>query len=120
MGSFVTFFLAGLYPVPATRQYLLSSPFFPSVAFTNPLLNTTTTIVANNFNGNPTSGVGEGKNIFVKNVTINGVPSQSNCFLDFSVFEEGGTVELELVSSSNGITCGEGGLPPSVSTGGFD
>lgn len=48
------------------------------------------------------------------------LPSQSNCFLDFAVFEAGGTVELELVSNSEGITCGEDGLPPSVSTGGFD
>ena len=30
MASYAAFYLAGLYPVPATRQYLLSSPFFPS------------------------------------------------------------------------------------------
>ena len=53
MGSYTTFFLAGLYPVPATRQYLLSSPFFPQVSFFNPVLNTTTTIKSKNFLGNP-------------------------------------------------------------------
>jgi hypothetical protein len=49
MGSFVVFHLAGLYPVPATQQFLLSSPFFPSVSFFNPLFNTKTTIRAKNF-----------------------------------------------------------------------
>ncbi len=49
MGSYVVFNLAGLYPVPATKQFLLSSPFFPSVSFFNPLFNTKTTIRAINF-----------------------------------------------------------------------
>ena len=49
MGSYVVFNLAGLYPVPATKQFLLSSPFFPSVSFSNPLFNTKTTIRAKNF-----------------------------------------------------------------------
>ena len=46
MASYVVFFLAGLYPVPATKQYLLSSPFFPQISFFNPAFNSTTTIVA--------------------------------------------------------------------------
>jgi len=49
MGSFVVFHLAGLYPVPATQQFLLSSPYFPSVSFFNPLFNTKTTIRTKNF-----------------------------------------------------------------------
>ena len=49
MGSYVVFHLAGLYPVPATQQFLLSSPFFPSVSFFNPLFNTKTTISTKNF-----------------------------------------------------------------------
>lgn len=58
MASYAVFYLAGLYPVPATRQFLLSSPYFPQVSFFNPLFNSTTTIVANGFQGNPTSGTG--------------------------------------------------------------
>ena len=58
MASYVVFFLAGLYPVPATKQYLLSSPFFPQISFFNPAFNSTTTIVARNFAGNPSSGTG--------------------------------------------------------------
>lgn len=64
MGSYVVFYLAGLYPLPATRQFLLSSPYFPSISFHNPLLNSTTTIKANNFTGNPADGTSG--NIFVK------------------------------------------------------
>ena len=40
MGSYVVSYLAGLYPVPATRQYLLSSSYFPSISFFNPIFNT--------------------------------------------------------------------------------
>lgn len=59
MASYAVFLLAGLYPVPATKQYLLSSPSFPSVSFSNKLLNTTTTIKAINWAGNPPDGVGQ-------------------------------------------------------------
>ena len=58
MGSYATFYLLGLYPLPATTQYLLSSPFFPQISFLNPLFNTTTTIVAKGFTGNPPDGTG--------------------------------------------------------------
>ena len=64
MASYAFFYLAGLYPLPATRQLLLSSPVFPSISFANPLFNTTTTIQAKNFRGNPTNGTGG--TVFVK------------------------------------------------------
>ena len=64
MGSYVAFYLAGLYPVPATQQYLLGSPWFPQISFHNPKLGTTTTIKANNFRGNPANGTGG--TVFVK------------------------------------------------------
>ena len=70
MGSYAFFLLAGMYPLPATRQFLLSSPFFPSISFTNPVLNTTTTIRATNFAGNPLDGTGG--NVFVKVRTLRG------------------------------------------------
>ena len=119
MGSYVAFYLAGMYPLPATRQFLLSSPYFPSISFHNPILNTTTTIVATNFAGNPANGTGG--TVFVQNVTIDGKPAKSNCFLEWEVFERGATVELTLTDDIN-VTCGDGpeALPPSLSTGGFD
>jgi len=118
MASYAFFYLAGLYPVPATQQYLLSSPFFPEISFFNPLFNSTTTIKASGFQGNPTTGTGG--HVFVESVKVNGQPYKSNCFLDFDVFRNGSTVELTLSSNIN-VTCGKGGaaLPPSLSTGGF-
>lgn len=141
MGSYAFFYLAGLYPVPSTRQLLLSSPFFPSISFTNPILDTTTTIIARNFTGNPADGTGG--NVFVKvrvfhdsdlaggghvpnptcmqNVTIDGEPWASNCFINWDVFVKGSTVELELTDDI-AVPCGSSNssLPPSLSTGGFD
>jgi len=64
MGSYAAFYLAGMYPLPATNQILLSSPYFPKISFFNPVFNTTTTIVSNGFNGNPPDGTGG--NVFVK------------------------------------------------------
>src|ERR1700692_3793577 len=64
MGSYVVFNLAGLYPVPATRQFLLSSPYFREISFRNPTFGTTTTIRSINFAGNPTGG--DGGTVFVK------------------------------------------------------
>ncbi|KAI0771303.1 glycoside hydrolase family 92 protein [Trametes elegans] len=119
MGSYVAFYLSGLYPVPATKQYLLSSPFFPRVSFFNPIFNTTTNIVTRNFVGNPANGTGG--TVFVQNVTIDGQPAKSNCFLEWDVFQRGATVELTLTDNIE-VSCGNGtdALPPSLSTGGFD
>ncbi|KAI0030576.1 glycoside hydrolase family 92 protein [Vararia minispora EC-137] len=116
MGSYAFFYLAGLYPVPATRQYLLASPFFPEISFFNPVFNTTATIRATNFAGNDV-----GAPVFVQNVTINGEPWHSNCFLEWDVFESGATVELTL-TEDDAVACGadDSALPPSLSTGGFD
>ncbi|KAI0040367.1 glycoside hydrolase family 92 protein [Auriscalpium vulgare] len=119
MGSYAFFYLAGLYPLPATRQLLLSSPFFPSISFTNPVFNTTTTFQAKNFGGNPPGGTGG--SVFVKSVTIDGVPWKSTCFVEWDVFETGATVELELTTDIT-VPCGStnDALPPSLSTGGYD
>jgi len=118
MGSYAVFLLAGLYPVPATNQYLLSSPFFPSISFSNPLFNTTTTIKATNWAGNPADGVGT---VYVSNVTVNGVQYKSNCYLEWDVFQTSSVVELTL-SDDVTLGCGSGAnaLPPSLSSGGFD
>jgi len=58
MGSYAAFYLAGLYPVPATEQYLLSSPFFKQISFYNPAFNTTTIIKSKNLDGEPEDGSG--------------------------------------------------------------
>ncbi|KAI3611728.1 glycoside hydrolase family 92 protein [Moniliophthora roreri] len=112
MGSYVVFYLAGMYPLPATRQVLLSSPYFPSISFTNPVFGTTTMVKSINF--------GKG-NIYVKGVKVDGEMYKSNCYLEWDIFERGAVVELELTDDAN-VTCGDGpeALPPSLSTGGYD
>ncbi|KAF7300489.1 Glycoside hydrolase family 92 protein [Mycena chlorophos] len=119
MASYVVWYLAGMYPLPATQQILLSSPYFPEISFTNPLLGKTTTLRTKNFVGNPTNGTGG--TVFVKSVSVNGKPYKSNCYLDWDVFTSGSLVEIE-VTDDIGVTCGEGkdALPPSLSTGGYD
>ncbi|KAG6899170.1 hypothetical protein C0993_012713 [Termitomyces sp. T159_Od127] len=139
MGSYVAFYLAGLYPLPATQQFLLSSPYFQQMSFFNPVLNSTTQIVVKNFNGNPPNGTGG--RVFIearlllrlryhfpiaylvyhKGVAVNGQPYKSNCYLDWDVFTSGSLVELTLTEDI-GVTCGNGtnALPPSLSTGGYD
>ncbi|KAH7883885.1 glycoside hydrolase family 92 protein [Phlebopus sp. FC_14] len=119
MGSYAAFYLAGMYPIPATRQFLLASPYFPWISFFNPTFNSTTSIVSKNFKGNPNDGTGG--QVFVKSVTIDGQPWKSNCYLDWDAFVKGSVIELELTDDIN-ITCGEGpdALPPSLSTGGYN
>ncbi|KAF9558968.1 glycoside hydrolase family 92 protein [Agrocybe pediades] len=119
MGSYAAFYLAGMYPLPATRQMLLSSPYFPQISFFNPLFNTTTKIVSHGFTGNPADGTGG--NVFVKSVSVNGKPYKTNCYLEWDVFESGSLVELTL-SADITLGCGKGkdALPPSISTGGYN
>ncbi|KAF4613241.1 hypothetical protein D9613_010771 [Agrocybe pediades] len=119
MGSYAAFYLAGMYPLPATRQMLLSSPYFPQISFFNPLFNTTTKIVSHGFTGNPADGTGG--NVFVKSVSVNGKPYKTNCYLEWDVFESGSLVELTL-SDDITLGCGKGkdALPPSISTGGYN
>ncbi|KAF8184698.1 glycoside hydrolase family 92 protein [Pholiota molesta] len=68
MGSYVAWYLLGMYPLPATNQILLSSPYFPQVSFFNPVLNTTTTIISKGFTGNPPDETGG--NVFVKGSVV--------------------------------------------------
>lgn len=118
MGSYAAFYMAGMYPLPATRQILLSSPYFPQISFYNPVYNTTTLIKTVGWEGNPADGTG-GK-VFVKSVKVDGQPWHSNCYIEWDVFEKGSTVELELTDDIE-VGCGEGedALPPSISTGGY-
>ncbi|KLO11779.1 glycoside hydrolase family 92 protein [Schizopora paradoxa] len=118
MGSYVAYSLLGMYPLPATRQTLISSPYFPSFAIYNPFFDTTTSFIAHGFEGNPLDGHGK---VYVKNITIDGKPWHSNCYVEWEVFETGATVELELTDDRT-IACGvdDKALPPSLSTGGYD
>jgi hypothetical protein len=60
MGSFVAFQLIGLYPLPATRQFLIYTPHFSRVTLTNPYFKTTTIIRTFGYGNAKNFGVGEG------------------------------------------------------------
>ena len=79
--------------------------------FHNSAFNTSTTISTVNFDNNTS-------NLFVKSVKVDGQAWESNCWIDFDVFENGGTVELELTADDS-VGCA-GSLPASLSTGGFN
>ncbi|KAH8913608.1 glycoside hydrolase family 92 protein [Atractiella rhizophila] len=113
MASYVFFYLVGLYPLPATQQFLLSSPYFPSISFYNPLFESWTTIKVSNFDTT-------GKSVYVKDVKIDGKEWKSRCWIPWSVFENGSTVELE-VTDDMSLDCGaaDDSLPASLSTGGY-
>lgn len=63
MGSYVAFYLLGMYPLPATRQILISSPYFSRVSIYNPLYDSSTTIIAHGLESNPPDGHGK---VYVK------------------------------------------------------
>ena len=60
MGSYVAFQLMGLYPLPATRQFLIYTPHFSRVTIRNPYLKTTTTIRTYGYGEAENFGVGDG------------------------------------------------------------
>ena len=51
-----------------------------------------------------------------QNVTIDGEPWRSTCYVEWDAFERGARIELVLTDRAD-VACGA--LPPSLSTGGF-
>jgi putative alpha-1,2-mannosidase len=136
MGSYAFFNLAGLYPLPATRQFLLSSPYFPSISFYNPFFDKTATFKITNFESANSTKIfvnaselrSKGKFTLIEScvfhdvqgVKIDGKRWHSRCYIEWDVFERGSTVEIE-VTDDISLPCGETvqALPPSLSTGGY-
>ncbi|KAJ6629531.1 glycoside hydrolase family 92 protein [Mycena sp. CBHHK59/15] len=121
MASLLSFHLLGLYPVPSTTQYLILSPFTPKYTIHNSYLGTSTTVTTVGFNAHSVQKtIPPGVAAYVKNVTINGVPSASRCHFDFyEVFRLGGNVTIELTADKTEADDCLGDLPESISTGGF-
>ncbi|KIP07755.1 glycoside hydrolase family 92 protein [Phlebiopsis gigantea 11061_1 CR5-6] len=138
MGSYVAFYLAGLYPLPATRQFLLSSPLPTSHPSHSPTPSSATRRRSRprTSPGTPaTAPAGMSLSRYVcparsvaplltrvsQSVTIDGQPWKSNCFIDWQAFQAGSTIELELTTDIT-VSCGStpDALPPSLSTGGYD
>jgi hypothetical protein len=121
MASLLSFHLLGLYPVPSTTQLLILSPFTPKYTIHNSFLNVSTTVTVNNFSPKSVQRViPAGVPAYVANVTINGQPSVSRCHFDFyDAFRLGGEIVITLTEDKDAADSCEGGVPESISTGGF-
>ncbi|KAK7040737.1 hypothetical protein VNI00_009643 [Paramarasmius palmivorus] len=122
MAALLTFHLLGLYPVPASKQLLIGSPFLSSFTIVNNLLGTSTEFTVKNFdkatlNMTPPAG----SRLFVKSIIIDGEPSRSLCVIDFDQVVGGGKIVIEVDSDAEAARdrgCG-GKLPDSLEDGGF-
>ncbi|KAG1821259.1 glycoside hydrolase family 92 protein [Suillus variegatus] len=119
MATLLGFHLLGLYPVPSTTHYLIVSPFTPKYTIHNAYLNTSTTVTVTNYSAASVAyPIPDGVPAYVKNVTINGVPAKSRCYVDFyDTFRVGGEIEI-VVTEDKTYDCG-GPVPESLSMEGF-
>ncbi|RDB26624.1 hypothetical protein Hypma_005541 [Hypsizygus marmoreus] len=124
MASLLAFHIMGLYPVAASTQLLIGSPFLSSYTIRNNFFTTETKFTVNGFdNTTLTPAPPAGSKIFVKSVTVNGKPG-SLCWIDFYDVVGGGEVVIEVDGDASAAAlrgCGEGAnaLPDSLETGGF-
>ncbi|KAF9070156.1 glycosyl hydrolase family 92-domain-containing protein [Rhodocollybia butyracea] len=123
MAALLTFHLLGLYPVQASTQFLIGSPFVSGYTLTNDLFNTSTTFTVSGFDSTTlTPTPPSGSRLFVKSVTVNGVDTGSVCTIDFADVVGGGEVVIEVDGDADAAAargCGPAGLPDSLETGGF-
>lgn len=125
MAALLTFHLLGLYPVPASRQLLIGSPFVSGYTLSNNYFNTETKFTVVNFdNATLVSNPANGTNLYVTGITINGQQSESLCWIAFEDVVGGGEIVIELGSDAQAaatIGCGSGpnALPDSLENGGF-
>ena len=107
--------------VPSTSQFLILSPFTPKYTIHNDYLNVSTTVTVENFDAKSVANpIPKGASAYVKEVTVNGVKTESRCHFDFyDTFRVGGEIVIELTSDKSSVDSCDGSLPESLSTGGF-
>ena len=125
MAALLTFHILGLYPVVSTRQFLIGSPLVSSFTLSNNLFGTKTTVTVDGFdhaslNATPANGTA----LYVNSITINGVASESLCWVTFDDLTSGGNITITVDGDAAGAAargCGPGpnALPASLETGGF-
>lgn len=111
MGSFLALSMSGVFPNPGQNVYLIGSPFFPSITFTNKLTGANATIVAHNLDA-PTYN-----NIYVQNASVNGTAYTKN-WIGHEFFLYGGTLELTMGNTESDWGTRPEDLPPSFDTPG--
>ena len=107
--------------VPSTTQLLILSPFTPKYTIYNSFLNISTTVTTINYDSRSIQKtIPAGTPAYVRNVTINGVPSASRCHVDFyDAFRLGGEIVITLTADRTEADSCLGQLPDSLSAGGF-
>ena len=92
-------------------MYLISAPFFESIAIKSPLTGKIATVKTVNFD--PTY-----KNIYIQFAMLDGMPYTRN-WIDHSFFTEGKELVLFLGPNESAWGTREEDLPPSLSTSGI-
>lgn len=112
IGSFTSWSMMGLWPIPGQVVYLISTPFFPSVSVKNPVSGATAIIRVTNFD--PTY-----KAIYVQSAKLNG-QAYTKSYVTHGFFTRGGTLELTVGrAESKTWGVGKANIPPSFSTNGI-
>lgn len=125
MASLLAFHIMGLYPVAASKQLLIGSPFLSSFTIHNNFFNTATTFTVKNFDSTTlVAAPPAGSRIYVKSITINGKTSPSLCWINFDDVVGGGEIVIEVygdaaAAASAGCGSAPNSLPDSLETGGF-
>lgn len=125
MAALLVFHLLGLYPVPSSKQLLINSPLLSSYTLHNGFLNTATHFSVVGFDHAGLAATPPANaSLYVTNVTINGSPHESLCWINFDDAIGGGEIVITVDSDAAAAQargCGEGAnaLPDSLVTGGF-
>ncbi|KAH9475893.1 putative secreted glycosidase [Psilocybe cubensis] len=122
MAALLIFHLLGLYPVPASRQLLLSTPFLSSYTLHNGLLGTDTTVTVSGFDpATLVKAPPTGSRLYVQSVTIKGKASSSVCWIQFDDLVGGGQIVITVGATPRTDGCGSASnsLPSSLESGGF-
>ncbi|KAL1747392.1 glycoside hydrolase family 92 protein [Schizophyllum fasciatum] len=122
MAALLVFHLLGLYPVPATKQLLLGSPFLSSYTIHNDLFGSSTTITVTNFDAQTLKAhPDDGSNLYVQSVSVNGQTHDTVCYISFDDVVGGGDIEIVVGGTPLESGCGSvtNALPDSLEEGGF-
>lgn len=127
MQTLLNFHLLGLFPVVGTTEFLIGSPFMPGYSIRNELRGTLNVVVKDFDPASVARVIPNGARAFVSSVSVNGTKQSSRCKINFADLFPGpgatSTVELQMTAdeaAANSCGDGDGDLPSSLSTGGFD
>ncbi|KAL8338997.1 hypothetical protein RB598_007353 [Gaeumannomyces tritici] len=116
MSSLVVWYMLGLYPVPASAEMLVLSPFLPGYTVHNELLGDVRVTVTGFDPASLNSTIPAGARAFVDDLRLDG-KSVGRCRVDFDQFFSARNVEFVMTAEEKKGCAGQ--EPSSVSSGGF-